>query len=50
MLLKPENKDQLIAILTYHVVAGKIMSSDLLSTTSASTVNGPEHLDRAARG
>lgn len=39
-LLKPENKAQLIAILTYHVVAGKIMSSDLLSTTSAPTVNG----------
>ena len=39
-LLKPENKDQLIAILTYHVVSGKIMSSDLLSTTSAPTVNG----------
>lgn len=39
-LLKPENKDQLIAILTYHVVSGKVMSSDLLSTTSAPTVNG----------
>ncbi len=39
-LLKPENKDQLVAILTYHVVSGKIMSSDLLSTTSAPTVNG----------
>ncbi len=39
-LLKPENKDQLIAILTYHVVPGKIMSSDLLSTGNATTVNG----------
>ena len=28
-LLKPENKDQLVAILTYHVVPGKTMSSDL---------------------
>jgi len=28
-LLKPENKDQLIAILTYHVVPGKVMSADL---------------------
>ena len=28
-LLKPENKDQLKAILTYHVVPGKTMSSDL---------------------
>ena len=39
-LLKPENKDQLVAILTYHVIAGKIMSTDLLSTSSAKTVNG----------
>ncbi len=39
-LLKPENKDQLIAILTYHVVAGKVMSSDLLTMSSAMTVNG----------
>ena len=28
-LLKPENKDQLIAILTYHVVSGKVMSADI---------------------
>ena len=28
-LLKPENKDQLIAVLTYHVVPGKVMSSDI---------------------
>jgi len=28
-LLKPENKDQLIAVLTYHVVSGKIMSEDI---------------------
>ena len=28
-LLKPENKDQLAAILTYHVVSGKIMSADI---------------------
>lgn len=39
-LLKPENKDQLVAILTYHVVSGKVMSGDLLSTASAQTVNG----------
>ncbi len=39
-LLKPENKDKLVAILTYHVVPGKVMSGDLLSTTSAKTVNG----------
>lgn len=28
-LLKPENKDQLVAVLTYHVVPGKVMSSDI---------------------
>ena len=29
-LLKPENKDQLISILTYHVVAGKVMAADVV--------------------
>jgi uncharacterized surface protein with fasciclin (FAS1) repeats len=33
-LLKPENKEQLVAILTYHVVPGKIMAADA-STTDA---------------
>lgn len=28
-LLKPENKDRLVAILTYHVVPGKVMSGDI---------------------
>jgi uncharacterized surface protein with fasciclin (FAS1) repeats len=28
-LLKPDNKDQLVAILTYHVVPGKVMSADI---------------------
>jgi len=28
-LLKPENKDQLVAILTYHVVPGRVMAGDL---------------------
>ena len=28
-LLKPENKDQLVAVLTYHVVAGKVMAADV---------------------
>jgi uncharacterized surface protein with fasciclin (FAS1) repeats len=32
-LLKPENKDKLTAILTYHVVAGKIMSADIAGKT-----------------
>ncbi len=42
-LLKPENKEQLIAVLTYHVVAGKIMSSDIAGTaTSVKSVQGSE--------
>ena len=41
-LLKPENKDQLVAILTYHVVAGKVMSTDLSEGMKAATVNGAE--------
>ena len=42
-LLKPENKDQLIAVLTYHVVPGKIMSSDIVGTaTMVESVQGSE--------
>lgn len=41
-LLKPENKDQLIAILTYHVVAGKVMSTDLTDGMMATTVQGTD--------
>ncbi|GAB5518436.1 MAG: fasciclin domain-containing protein [Rhodothermales bacterium] len=39
-LLKPENRDKLTAILTYHVVSGKVMAGDLLGATTAKTVNG----------
>ncbi len=39
-LLMPENKDQLTAILTYHVVPGKVMSTDLSNGMEAETVNG----------
>ena len=39
-LLKPENKDQLTAILTYHVVPGKVMSTDLSDDMEATTVQG----------
>jgi len=38
-LLKPENKERLVAVLTYHVVPGKIMAADVV-TTDAKTVNG----------
>ncbi len=39
-LVKPENKAKLTGILTYHVVAGKVMSSDLTDGMKATTVNG----------
>jgi uncharacterized surface protein with fasciclin (FAS1) repeats len=41
-LLKPENKDKLVAILTYHVVPGKVMSTDLTEGMMAMTVQGGE--------
>ena len=42
-LLKPENKAQLAAVLTYHVVPGKIMSSDIAGKTmDVATVQGGE--------
>jgi uncharacterized surface protein with fasciclin (FAS1) repeats len=41
-LLKPENKDKLIAVLTYHVVPGKVMSTDLSEGLKAATVQGSE--------
>jgi uncharacterized surface protein with fasciclin (FAS1) repeats len=39
-LLKPENKDTLVAVLTYHVVSGKIMSSDITGAVSPATLQG----------
>ena len=41
-LLKPENKDKLTALLTYHVIAGKVMAADLTEGMKAATVNGAE--------
>lgn len=41
-LLKPENIDQLTAILTYHVVPGKVMSTELADDTVVPTVQGDE--------
>jgi transforming growth factor-beta-induced protein len=41
-LLKPENKQQLIDILTYHVVSGKVMASDVTKLTKAPTVLGKD--------
>ena len=39
-LLKPENKQQLADILKFHVVAGRVYSTDLLSAKSAVTLQG----------
>lgn len=39
-LLKPENKEKLVAILTYHVVPGRDLASQVVKMTSAKTVNG----------
>lgn len=43
-LLKPENLDQLTAILTYHVVPGKIMSTNLTDDAMVATKNGAKVL------
>ncbi|WP_425374017.1 fasciclin domain-containing protein [Phyllobacterium bourgognense] len=39
-LLKPENKEQLIDILTYHVIRGKVMAADVVGVDEAKAVNG----------
>jgi transforming growth factor-beta-induced protein len=41
-LLKPENKEKLVAILTYHVVPGKVMAADVVNLKKAKTVQGQE--------
>ena len=42
-LLKPENRDQLVAILTYHVVPAKVMSADIAGkAATAKTLSGGE--------
>ena len=49
-LLKPENKKKLIAILTYHVVAGKVMAADVVKLKSATTVQGSKITIRVKDG
>ena len=39
-LLKPENKEKLIAVLKYHVVPGKVMAKDVVKVDSAKTAQG----------
>ena len=41
-LLKPENRDKLTTILTYHVVPGKVMAADVVKLKSATTVQGQD--------
>ena len=41
-LLKPENKEQLVKVLTFHVVPGKVMSTDLTDGMMAKTVAGED--------
>ncbi len=42
MLLLPENKDKLVAILTYHVVPGEVSAAEVVTMTSAPTANGSD--------
>jgi uncharacterized surface protein with fasciclin (FAS1) repeats len=48
-LLKPENRDQLISVLTYHVVPGEVMAADVVKLSEATTVNG-SNIDIAVVG
>jgi len=50
-LLQPENKDQLVQILTYHVIPGKVMSGDIAGQElSVASVAGPELMINATDG
>ncbi len=49
-LLKPENKQKLTEILTYHVVPGSVMAADVAKMQSAKTVNGKSVAIKAADG
>ena len=50
-LLLPENKDQLVAVLTYHVVPGAVMSSDIMNKQlDAKTVEGSSVRINAMQG
>lgn len=49
-LLKPESKDQLTSILTYHVVSGNVMAADLTDGQIVTTLNGQELTVSIANG
>jgi len=49
-LLKPENKQKLTDILTYHVVSGRVTAADVSKITEADTVNGQKIKVNATSG
>ena len=49
-LLKPENKERLQRILTYHVVSGKVMASDVVKLQSAKAVSGDTIMVKVRNG
>ena len=49
-LLKPENREQLVAILTYHVVPGRVTAGDVAKLDKATTVQGGDVAIRATGG
>jgi uncharacterized surface protein with fasciclin (FAS1) repeats len=49
-LLRPENRDQLVAILTYHVVPGSVYAADVVKLDKATTVNGSDVSIKVADG
>jgi uncharacterized surface protein with fasciclin (FAS1) repeats len=49
-LLKPENKKKLTAILTYHVVPGKVVAEDVVKLSKAKTVQGSEVKIKVKKG
>ncbi|MEK9500955.1 fasciclin domain-containing protein [Gaopeijia maritima] len=50
-LLMPENRDALIAVLTYHVVPGNVTAAQVVELDAAATVNGAEvHISASGNG
>ena len=49
-LLKPENREKLTAVLTYHVVPGRVMAADVVKLSKAKTVQGSEAKIRVKDG
>lgn len=50
MLLKPENKDKLVSVLTYHVVGAEVMSGDIKKDMKAETVEGSKAQIKLKKG